>query len=157
MKKIIAFVVNGDPFGKQRPKIAMYGGHAHAYTPKETVSYENRVLHTYKEHLQDLGIRTDIPFFDKNEPIFCSITAYFGLTTADYGKKGLNKSGREKIEGRYCSKHLDSDNIAKVILDALNANAYYDDKQIVCLFVSKYYTEENPRVEIVLERAGDGN
>lgn len=40
------------------------------------------------------------------------------------------------------AKKPDSDNIAKVVLDALNGIAYHDDTQIIKLSVTKAYKEE---------------
>lgn len=39
----IQFVVPGKPFGKQRPRVACRGKFSKAYTPKETIAYENLV------------------------------------------------------------------------------------------------------------------
>jgi Holliday junction resolvase RusA-like endonuclease len=49
----------------------------------------------------------------------------------------------------------DTDNIAKCILDALNKVAYPDDKQIVELSVSKYYSD-NPCVVVEITEAEKG-
>lgn len=47
-------------------------------------------------------------------------------------------------------KKIDSDNLAKSILDALNGLAYDDDSQVCLLVVQKLYGEK-ARVEVVLE------
>lgn len=47
-------------------------------------------------------------------------------------------------------KKPDIDNIAKVILDALNGIAYRDDTQVVSLSCQKQYAEE-ARVEVEIE------
>lgn len=44
----------------------------------------------------------------------------------------------------------DLDNVAKVILDALNGIAYHDDSQVSRLLIEKRYAEE-PRVEVMIE------
>ena len=44
-------------------------------------------------------------------------------------------------------KKPDCDNIAKIILDALNGIAFHDDSQIVTLEVFKYYSER-PKVYV---------
>ena len=138
----VSFVVFGEPMAKQRPKMTTINGHAHAYTPKDTINYENRVMVSYK------GITERM--FNRNDKLSVSVNAYFGLTKADYGKKGLNKSGREKIDGVYCDKHKDLDNIIKVVLDGLNGVAYVDDKQVVEIRGTKKYTLEEPRVEVTI-------
>ena len=109
---------------------------------------------TVEDRLKELNepnIYTET-YFDKNSMLKVKIYAYFELSKADYGKKGLNKSGREKMSGEhYCSTHKDCDNIAKIILDALNGIAYKDDKQIVMLNVEKYWTEGQPYVMVVMK------
>ena len=50
-------------------------------------------------------------------------------------------------------KKIDSDNLAKSILDALNGVAYDDDSQVCLLIVQKLYAE-TARVEVVLEEIG---
>lgn len=47
-------------------------------------------------------------------------------------------------------KKIDSDNLAKSILDALNGVAYDDDSQVCLLIVQKLYAEV-ARVEVILE------
>ena len=143
----ISFIINGEPMAKQRPRVTTFNGYARAYTPKDTLNYENKVLMCYKDKLKELEIDNTKVLFP-NEMLFVTIIAYFGLTKGDYGKKGLNKSGREKMEHLYCPTHKDADNIAKVVLDAINGICYKDDKQIVTLLVTKKYTQEQPRVEV---------
>ena len=56
----ISFSVDGKPFGKQRPRIARRGKFSHAYTPKETIKYENQVRNKYKELYKDLRLEGPI-------------------------------------------------------------------------------------------------
>lgn len=44
----------------------------------------------------------------------------------------------------------DCDNIAKIVLDALNHIAYHDDAQVVELVVCKWYGEQ-PRVDVLIK------
>lgn len=46
--KSVTFTIPGQPKGKMRPKVTMQGGFAHAYTPKETATYENYVRVMYQ-------------------------------------------------------------------------------------------------------------
>lgn len=150
MKTAIRFEILGEPFGKQRPKFSKVGNFVRAYTPKETVNYESRVVQAYKEKYKGKA-------FEYGQQIYATITAYFPITKSHYHyhKKtqtlDLDKEGKEMLEGKIRPmKTPDCDNIAKVCLDALNEIAYPDDSQVVALLVLKYY-DENPRVEIVLE------
>lgn len=145
--------ISGDPMGKQRPKVAVLGTskYAHAYTPKETVNYESRVVHEFKQIWTASEDKT-YPF-EPGEEIYATITAYFALQKTHYKKKGINAEGLAKLEGKINPmKAPDCDNIAKICLDALNGLAYKDDSQITCLLVMKKYSE-TPRVEICLERS----
>lgn len=137
----IEFVVLGEPIAKQRPKVSVRNGYAHAYTPKDTLLYENKVAYAYKEISNGY-------MFDRNDILSVSITAYFPLNKGDYGKKGLNKSGRTKMDQIYAPTHKDIDNICKSVLDGLNGVAWLDDKQVCMLLGIKKWTQDNPRVEV---------
>lgn len=150
----IEFEIMGEPFGKQRPKATNINGHIRAYTPEKTIRYENKVLNAYLESIKDTKFEGIVAY--ENRPIFCTIIATFGLSKGDYGKKGLNKHGREKLDQYFCDKHIDSDNIAKIIQDALNGVAYYDDKQVCGLLVIKCWGE-TPSVKVALEDCPKGD
>lgn len=148
MPRIVELTILGEPCAKQRPRYSMYGGIVRTYTPQKTINYESLIAHEYNEKYGKL-------MFDRDKPIKAYIKAYFGLSKSDYGKKGLNKSGREKIQGVYATKHLDLDNIIKIVLDALNSICFVDDKQVVSIESTKVYTTETPKVEIILEQLGE--
>lgn len=137
----IEFVILGEPVAKQRPKVSVRNGYAHAYTPKDTLLYENKVSYAYKEIANGY-------MFDRNDILSVSITAYFPLNKGDYGKKGLNKSGRYKMDQLYAPTHKDIDNICKAVLDGLNGVAWVDDKQVCMLLGIKKWTQDSPRVEV---------
>ena len=151
MNKEVEFIIYGEPMAKQRPRATTYGKIARVYTPKDTINYENKVLSCYIDKLKELGIDTTKPYFEKNELIEVNIHSYFPLVKGDYGKKGLNKSGRDKLAQVYCPSKKDADNLAKIILDGLNEVAYVDDKQVVILTSIKYWTEDNARVEVKMK------
>lgn len=135
MKKV-RFVVPGIPKGKQRPRVAVQGNFAHAYTPKETVNYENYVRLMFqtckgKEFLEGA--------------IGAHIVAVFPIPQSTSKKKAvLMRDGQIRH-----TKKIDCDNLAKIILDSLNGIAYKDDSQVSDLFVCKLYGDE-PRVEVTL-------
>ena len=144
MSKIVKLTILGEPESKQRPRYSTYNGYVRTYTPQKTINYESLIVHEYNEKYGKLT-------FDRNEPVSLVVNAYFGLSKSDFGKKGLNKSGREKMEMGYCITTKDIDNIVKIIMDALNSICYVDDKQIVVINACKFWTMETPRVEIILE------
>lgn len=143
----IEFTIYGEPMGKQRPKVSVRNGYPHAYTPKETIMYENKVLMFYKDKIKDTEYENKV-IFDNNQIVEMNLVAYFSLTKQDFNKKGLSKSGNYKINRKYCDKKCDIDNIVKIVLDALNGICYNDDKQVVKITASKVYTLEQPRVEV---------
>lgn len=126
-------IIAGKIRGKQRPKVY----NRHAVTPEETINYENWVRLCYQQQGGEF-----LKGYLKAE-----IVAYYKIPKS-YPKKRIQtiKDGLE-----YPDKKPDSDNIAKIILDALNGIAYEDDKQVIDLSVKKRYTEEKERVEINLE------
>ena len=144
MSKIVKLTILGEPESKQRPRYSTYNGYVRTYTPQKTINYESLIVHEYNQKYGKLT-------FDRNEPVSLVVNAYFGLSKSDFGKKGLNKSGREKMEMGYCITTKDIDNIVKIIMDALNSICYVDDKQIVVINACKFWTMETPRVEIILE------
>ncbi len=59
-----------------------------------------------------------------------------------------------RVELRFHAKdkrRVDVDNLAKLVLDAMNGVAWRDDSQIVFLAVEKHVDAEDPRTEIRVE------
>ena len=135
------FEVIGVPQGKARartfynPKL----GKHQSITPDKTVLYENLIKTSF------MAAENKKTFFD-GEPVEMYITALFPIP------KSTTKKDRERIRNKelFPIKKPDSDNIAKVICDALNGVAYHDDTQIVKLEVRKQYTEGEPKVVVAL-------
>ena len=125
------FTVEGKPQGKARAR-TFYDGRAEkmrSVTPMQTRSYEDLIRWSYTaaggEYMGEKVLTVDIQAF---YPI----------------PKSFSKAKRSAAAG---SSYLrpttkpDCDNIIKVVLDALNGVAYYDDKQVVCVSCNKYYGE----------------
>lgn len=138
-KKIIKFTVLGKPVGKQRPRFSRTCTGVRTYTPRKTQEYEDLVRISYravsKQKLEGA--------------ISATIYGYFEPP------KSISKKQREQMLKGDISyiKKIDSDNLAKSILDALNGVAYDDDAQVCLLIVQKLYAE-TARVEVVLEEIG---
>lgn len=131
----IRFQVPGEPKAKARPRVTRSGI---AFTPKNTVMYENLVRTSFQQSYQD-----HVPLDCEMQAI---ITAYFSIPkSVSNKKKELMSFGLINP-----TKKPDLDNIAKAILDSLNGIAYKDDSQIVSLLISKKYSDR-PRVEITLK------
>lgn len=129
---MISFTIPGIPKGKARPRVVNAGGVSRAYTPKETVEYENLVRLMYQTKAEGKRLPDDAE-------IVMQITAYYQIP------KSATKSKRQKmIEGKIRPKTKpDLDNLMKAVADALNGIAYRDDSQIVECLCKKYYSE-NP-------------
>jgi Holliday junction resolvase RusA-like endonuclease len=126
-------VVEGKIKGKARPRVVR----KHAFTPGDTVNYENWVKVNYiqQDNRKLVGA------------IKANITAYYSIPDS-YSTKRV----KAILEGNeYPCKKPDSDNIAKIILDSLNGIAYKDDNQVVELNISKKYTEDKERIEFELK------
>lgn len=119
------FNIPGKIQAKQRPR---FNG-KFAYTPKETVNYENWVKACYLEKY-----RNEKPF---EKALEVNIIAFFEIP------KSVSKKKKEQMLNNeiYPTTKPDTDNIAKSILDSLNGIAYLDDKQVVDLRVRKQYAE----------------
>jgi len=130
------FVVPGQPQGKARARTTNFG----SYTPEKTVLYENYIKMCYQQQFKEC---TD-------KPIEISITACFEPV------KSVSKAQRLAMLNNLIppTKKPDIDNIAKVVLDALNGIAYKDDKQVIKLNVYKKYFG---RAELIvfINEAGD--
>lgn len=126
-------IVEGKIRGKARPRICK----GHAFTPKTTVDYENKVRECY--------IKQEGKYLEGS--IKAIIKAYYKIPKS-YTKKRV-QAIKEGLE--LPNKKPDADNIAKIILDSLNKVAYKDDSQVIELIVTKEYTEENERVEFELK------
>lgn len=130
----IKFMIPGQPQGKARARTTRNG----TYTPEKTVLYENLIKIMYQQTSRNI--------FNNKEPLAVVIDAYFEPV------KSISKKKRKQmLDGLiYPTKKPDSDNIGKVICDALNGVAYGDDTQVVHLVVSKRYSE-TARVEVEIK------
>ena len=138
--KQIHFTIPGKPFGKQRPRVACRGKFSKAYTPKETIAYENLVELFYAQEANG-------EMFPADAELAIKITAYYEIP------KAASKAKREKmLSGEIRpTKRPDIDNVAKVIYDSLNMVAYHDDAAIVEARISKFYSDY-PRVEVTIKQ-----
>lgn len=135
-KRYIAFTVPGKAVGKQRPRFSRTCTGVRTYTPRKTQEYEDLVRISYRA----------VSKRKLEGAISATIYGYFEPP------RSISKKQREQMLKGQISyiKKIDSDNLAKSILDALNGVAYDDDAQVCLLIVQKLYAE-TARVEVVLE------
>lgn len=130
-------MVSGPPRGKQRPRMCRINGRSVTYTPRQTTEYEKLVRASYTEASKVK--------FPKDKPLEISILALFPIP--QHASKKLKKL---MLKGDILpTKKPDSDNVIKVILDALNGVAYHDDRQVCRVYFEKMYAE-NPETKILI-------
>jgi len=144
----IYFEILGEPQGKGRPRFKKMGNFVKTFTPEETQQYEDRVIYACR-------MASSVMFGVKDQ-IKAKITAYYQIPKSCYvfhkktNTTDLTRDGEAMLRGELRpTKKPDTDNIAKICLDALNGIAYHDDSQIVSLQVEKFYSEK-PRVCVLL-------
>lgn len=146
--KTVRFTVYGEPKAKGRPRVSVRKSgdgektFARAYTPKETVVYENQVKMEYENQCDSFR-------FPDDAMLDVRIFAFYGIP------KSVSKKKRQMmIDGDIRPiKKPDFDNIAKIICDSLNGIAYRDDTMVVDGMFRKYYSEK-PRVEVSIREVG---
>ena len=118
-------VVHGKPRGKGRPRFMRNG---HTYTDEKTRDYEKQIQEAF---ISSGEVKRD-------SYVSINIDAFYQIP------KGTSKRVKAlMIEGKIRPVvKPDLDNIAKIVLDALNGYAYKDDNQVVDCYVSKWYSED---------------
>lgn len=127
---MITFTVEGKPQGKARAR-TFYDKRAdkmRSVTPQQTRSYEDLIRWSYTaaggQYMGEKLAKVEIQAF---YPI-----------PKSWSKKKRNDAIFEWIRP---TTKPDCDNTIKVVLDALNGVAYYDDKQVVSVSCEKFYGE----------------
>jgi Holliday junction resolvase RusA-like endonuclease len=114
--------VLGEPIAKQRPRVTR----ARAYTPEKTHLQERLIADEWATRH-----RTRVP---PNKPFEMAIVALYGRPRTHLQSNGdIKPSKRNHIPG----PRTDIDNVAKLVLDALNGVAYDDDRYCTTLIASK--------------------
>jgi Holliday junction resolvase RusA-like endonuclease len=131
---MVCLKIPGKPMGKQRPRL----GAGHTFNPQKTVNYETLV--------KELYVMNKLPKLEG--PIKMEITALYEIPKSK-SKKQQEEMRQDKVRP---TVKPDMDNIIKIIADALNGIAYDDDKQIVQVTCSKWYSTD-PRVIVYLYEA----
>lgn len=123
----VSFEIIGKPQGKARART----GKGFAYTPEQTVLYENLVKMEYLSQCDGFRFKDDVPLRMEIDAIF------------EPPKSTPKKTRVLMLSDRILPlKKPDVDNIAKVIADSLNGVAYKDDSQIASMVVNKYYGDK---------------
>ena len=135
MSKTVIFEVPGTPVGKARPRITRFG----AYTPEKTIVAEDTIRREYAAAYKGF-------MFGEKSQLYMVVNAHFPVP-----QSASAKTKKHMMCGVLRpTKKPDWDNIGKLVSDALNGVAYYDDKQIVECMVRKFYSDR-PRIEIIID------
>ena len=133
----IRFWVPGAPIAKGRPKFAVRGGYAVAYTPKRTVRYESTVALAASDAMAgrppiDAAVRVEI-------------RAFFPIP-ASWPKKRRQDAADGLVAHTY---RPDADNVTKAVLDGLAGILIADDSSVCDLLVQKRYSDR-PGVSVAV-------
>lgn len=134
MQNRIRFTIQGNPVAKGRPRFARRGNFVATYTPKNTAQAENEIQREALSHISE-------PI---TEPVELSIVFYMAIP------RSTSKKRSESLKNAPHVKRPDVDNLAKLVLDALNGIAWKDDSQVYSMSVEKRYSD-NPRTEVTIE------
>lgn len=131
MKNKVEISIKTDAIGKGRPKFALVGGHAVAYTPKKTKEQEEFIRHEFIKHAG-----TDHADYEGTVRIFIDVGYQIS--------KSKSKKEQEFMRKNYWNvkKKPDLDNVIKLILDALNGVAFKDDSQIISIDATKSWMDD---------------
>lgn len=130
------FIVPGKITGKGRPRVNTTT--AIAYTPSRTKEYEELIKQYFI-----IKYRAIKPLEGR---LSITIKAHFSIP------KNTSKLKMKEMMNNTISpvKKPDIDNIAKIVLDALNKLAFNDDNQITKLNIEKIYSKDE-LIEILIE------
>lgn len=121
------YTVPGEPRGKGRPRFTRYGK---PYTDAKTRAYEALIRDVFRSYGGRMA----------ETPVMVSVCIYHAIP------KSWSKAKRQRAqEGKIipiCKP--DIDNVAKVLLDALNGIAWRDDTLVTGISLAKRYTSGEP-------------
>lgn len=117
---MIKITISGEPVPQSRPRFTANG---HCYYPKKVCDWKETVSWQARQVMGNA------------QPMKGEL-----LVVLKFYKKISPAS----------KKFGDADNLAKAVLDSLNGICYFDDSQIVSLYVEKFRDDENFRCEIFI-------
>ena len=120
------------PVAKGRPRVAVHGGKAHAYTPKKTRSFEAAVATIAAAHIRQRF----------TGPLRVDIVAVLPRP------KRLMRA-KDDAGLVWAPKRPDADNLRKAVLDGL-ATCYDDDAQVVAGQTFKVYAEKTGKSRTIV-------
>ena len=124
----VTVIIEGEPVAQGRPRFTKGG---HAYDPARSREYKDIVAAHAKLAMNEREI------FSRETPLACVMSIFVKMP------KRFTRTQRQEAEkkGLRPVRKPDIDNIAKILMDALNGIVYEDDAQIVSLGCRKYYSD----------------
>lgn len=116
----LAFWVSGPVVGKARPRVTRNG----RFTPKASREAEARVAAAARAELPE-GVEP--PLFGRRQPVAVGITVW----------RPLPESRPKSVEDEPDTYKPDLDNVAKLVMDAMQGVVLEDDAQVTALYVAK--------------------
>lgn len=124
------FELPNTPIAQQRPRISKWGVYNPNAKQKEAAKWVLAEQMVSGGHIKAA-----------DGPIEVNLTFHMPIA------KKLRSGAVNALEGQWCDKNKDVDNLAKFALDVLNKIAYEDDRLVSKLTCEKVYSQD-PRVEI---------
>lgn len=130
------YVIFGVDFveAQKRPRVTALGGRPRLYDPRECKAFKQAIALAYKAALNS----------SKNAGAFASKDTPVELIITTHRKKPASVKYFDEDTHK-----PDADNIAKLVMDALNGVAYADDAQVTKLTVKKDKRTEKPDITTV--------
>lgn len=133
--------IPGLPVAQGRPRLAVVGGHARAYSPAKATSWRGAA----QVHMQDALRRCEQSAFPPGVPLRVQVDAVW--------PQPASAPKRDRASRRYRPSRPDADNVGKAVLDAGNGILWHDDAQVAVLLVRKITgaSGEPPRVAVSVD------
>ncbi|WP_427112417.1 RusA family crossover junction endodeoxyribonuclease [Megasphaera sueciensis] len=147
----MCITVFGEPVAQERPRFSVFSGQVHAYDPKKSKEYKNKIC---AETVQLMRIAKKCGY---NLPYDCPLQ--FCLYVYRSIPKSFSKSKqRDAREHKlYADTKPDTDNYVKIVLDGMGWQKskllFTDDSRIVSIQAVKLY-DDKPRIEAWLKPIG---
>ena len=137
----LTFSIQIAPAGKDRPRFArMPSGGVRTYNTKKTQYAEQMIRAAWA----DAG---SVRLYDG--PVSLTVVAYMQRPKTHFRASGALSAAGERVP--HPVKKPDASNIAKLVEDALNGNAWTDDSQVVDLIVKKRWAfgDQPPHIKVL--------
>lgn len=147
-------VIEGDPFGKQRPRFANIGGFVRTYTETRTAEYEQLIQEevlrliggdVLVHNTKQIKRRTFIEAYTDmgGKPLFTG-PVRIEMEIAHKIRESWTKKKQEgaRLGHVAATIKVDFDNCAKIWCDAFNGCMWKDDTQVVDARIRKFFADD---------------